>query len=68
VTIFEFCKIKQYCGKYLEIIVKSSDVAGVTLLQFVWIGFWFLIGVDLLGWLGVVSLAVTLVNIGSSND
>ena len=67
-TIFEFCKIKQYCGKHLEIIVKSSDVAGVTLLQFVWIGFWFLIGVDLLGWLGVVSLAVTLVNIGSSND
>lgn len=48
--------------------MKASDLAGVTLLQFVWIGFWFFIGVDLLGWLGVVSLAVTLVNIGSSND
>ena len=48
--------------------MKSSEMAGITILQIVGIGFWFLIGANILGWINVCTLVWTLFVVASSND
>ena len=48
--------------------MKSSEFSIIILGQFLWIGIWFFFGVNFLGWLGIITLLVTLVNVAFFND
>tara|TARA_B100001123_G_scaffold448680_2_gene610853 strand:- start:258 stop:404 length:147 start_codon:yes stop_codon:yes gene_type:complete len=48
--------------------MKPSELSGVVIFELVWIGFWFLIGVSFIAWLGVFALIVTLLGMAFSND
>ena len=48
--------------------MKPSELAGVVIFELVWIGFWFLIGVSFIAWLGVLALIFTLLGMAFSND
>tara|TARA_Y100001960_G_scaffold169562_1_gene177956 strand:+ start:111 stop:257 length:147 start_codon:yes stop_codon:yes gene_type:complete len=41
----------------------SQTLAGVVLLEFVWIGFWFLVGVPFIAIMGIIALVLTLIGI-----
>ena len=46
----------------------GSEVAMMVIFELLWIGFWFLIGVSFIAWLGVAALIVTLLGMAFSND
>jgi hypothetical protein len=48
--------------------MKPSELAGIVIFELVWIGFWFLVGVDFIAWLGVLALIFTLFGLAFSND
>jgi uncharacterized membrane protein YccC len=47
--------------------MKGSELAGVIIFQSIWVGFWFLVGVNFIAGLGVVALVFTLFGIAFSN-
>jgi hypothetical protein len=44
---------------------NAQTLAGVILFQFVWIGFWFLVGFNFLAILGIIALVLTLIGFAS---
>ena len=43
----------------------AQTLAGIVLLEFVWIGFWFFVGFNFFAIMGIIALVVTLVGIAS---
>ena len=48
--------------------LKASELAGIILLEFVWIGFWFLVDIPFIAIMGIVALVVTLINVAASGS
>ena len=48
--------------------MKPSELAGIVIFEMIWIGFWFLVGVGFIAWMGVLALIFTLLALATSND
>ena len=46
----------------------GSEVAMMVIFELLWIGFWFLVGVEFIAWLGVLALLFTLFSLAFSDD